>query len=191
MQDKCWFRKIHQRPGWCTFSYLWDLSWFWRHCMGSTTSIFPLQWRHNGRDSVSNHQPHDCLLNRLFRRRSKKTPKLRVTGLRAENPPGIGEFPAQMARSVENVSIWWRHQALLLIFKLLFVKTKCLIWTHSYERRPNREMGGGTNISMISGILPLGKSMYIIAISCKLNKVISKCLFPKRMRRTRQQWAIL
>ena len=31
-----------------------------------------LHWRHNGRDSVSNHQPHDCLLNRLFRRRSKK-----------------------------------------------------------------------------------------------------------------------
>ena len=39
-----------------------------------------LQWRHNGHDSVSNHQPHACLLNRLFRRRSKKTPKLRVTG---------------------------------------------------------------------------------------------------------------
>ena len=34
----------------------------------------PLEWHHNGRDSVSNHQPHDCLLNRLFRRRSKKTP---------------------------------------------------------------------------------------------------------------------
>ena len=30
----------------------------------------PLRWRHNGLDSVSNHQPHDCLLNRLFRRRS-------------------------------------------------------------------------------------------------------------------------
>ena len=40
-----------------------------------------LQWRHNGRDCVSNNQPHDCLLNRLFRRRSKKTLKLRVTGL--------------------------------------------------------------------------------------------------------------
>ena len=40
---------------------------------------FPLRWRHNGRDSVSNHQPHDCFLNRLFRRRSKKTSKLRVT----------------------------------------------------------------------------------------------------------------
>ena len=31
-----------------------------------------LQWRHNGHDGVSNYQPHDCLLNRLFRRRSKK-----------------------------------------------------------------------------------------------------------------------
>ena len=47
----------------------------------STRNEKTLQWRHNGCDSVSNHQPHDCLLNRLFRRRSKKTSKLRVTGL--------------------------------------------------------------------------------------------------------------
>ena len=32
-----------------------------------------LQWRHNGDYGVSNHQPHECLLNRLFRCRSKKT----------------------------------------------------------------------------------------------------------------------
>ena len=32
-----------------------------------------LQWRHNGRDGFSNHQPHHSLFNRLFRRRSKKT----------------------------------------------------------------------------------------------------------------------
>ena len=25
------------------------------------------------------------------------------------NSPGTGEFPAQMARNAENVSIWWRH----------------------------------------------------------------------------------
>ena len=42
---------------------------------------FPLQWRHNERDGVSNHQPYHCLHNRLFRRRSKKTSKLLVTGL--------------------------------------------------------------------------------------------------------------
>ena len=45
-----------------------------------------LQWRHNGHDGVSNHQLHDCLLNRLFRRRSKKT---------------------------SNQSIWWRHHEFL------------------------------------------------------------------------------
>ena len=72
-------------------------------------SQFPLQWRHNGRDGVPNHQPKDCLLNRLFWRRSKKIPKLRVTGLCAGNSPVTGEFPAQMASNAENVSIWWRH----------------------------------------------------------------------------------
>ena len=68
----------------------------------------PLQWRHNERDGVSDHQPHDCLLNRLFRRRSKKTPKLRVTGICAGNSPVTGEFPGHRA-SNEIVSIWWRH----------------------------------------------------------------------------------
>ena len=71
----------------------------------------PLQWRHDGDDSVSNHQPHDCLLNGLFRRRSKKTSKLRVAGLCVGNSPGTGEFSAQMASNAENVSIWWRHHA--------------------------------------------------------------------------------
>ena len=68
-----------------------------------------LRWRHNDHAGVSNHQPHGCLLNRLFRRKSKKTSKLRVTGLCAGNSPGTGEFPAQMASYAENVSIWWRH----------------------------------------------------------------------------------
>ena len=68
-----------------------------------------LRWHHNGRDGVSNHQPHDCLLCLLFRRRSKKTSKLGVTGLCAGNSPATGEFPAQMASNAENASIWWRH----------------------------------------------------------------------------------
>ena len=74
-------------------------------------SSAPLRWRHNGHNCVSNHQPRHCLLNRLFERRSKKTSKLRVTGLCARNSPGTGEFPAQMASNAENVSIWWRHHA--------------------------------------------------------------------------------
>ena len=73
------------------------------------TSTRALRWRHNDHAGVSNHQPPGCLLNRLFRRKSKKTSKLRVTGLCAGNSPGTGEFSAQMASYAENVSIWWRH----------------------------------------------------------------------------------
>ena len=50
----------------------------------------PLRWRHNDH---SNHQPHGCLLNRLFRRRWKKTSKLRVTGLCVGNSPGPVNSP--------------------------------------------------------------------------------------------------
>ena len=32
----------------------------------------PLQWRHNDRDGVSNHQPQDCLLNRICKAQIKK-----------------------------------------------------------------------------------------------------------------------
>ena len=52
-----------------------------------------LQWLHNDHDSVSNHQPHDCLLKHLFRRRSKTTSKLRVTGLCVGNSPGPVNSP--------------------------------------------------------------------------------------------------
>ena len=68
-----------------------------------------LQWRHNERDGVSNHQSDHCLPERLFRRRSKKTSKLRVTGLCEGDSRVTGEFPAQSASNVQNVSIWWRH----------------------------------------------------------------------------------
>ena len=49
---------------------------------------------HNDCNDVSNHQPHDCLLSHLFRRGSKKTSKLRVTGL------CFGEF---------TVDLWISH----------------------------------------------------------------------------------
>ena len=65
-----------------------------------------------------NHQPRDCLLNRLFRRRSKKTAKHRVTGLCAGNSPVTGEFPAQRASYAENVSIWWRHHDSITPFQI-------------------------------------------------------------------------
>ena len=50
--------------------------WFiFTYLRGGGGVDFPFQWRHNGRDSVSNHQPYDCLFNGLFNRRWKKTSK--------------------------------------------------------------------------------------------------------------------
>ena len=34
-----------------------------------------LQWRHNGRDGVTNHQPCDCFFNRLFQTQIKESIK--------------------------------------------------------------------------------------------------------------------
>ena len=65
-----------------------------------------LQWRHNGR---LKSPASIWFFNRLFRRRSKKTSKLHVTGRCAGNSPGTGEFPSQRASNAENVSILWRH----------------------------------------------------------------------------------
>ena len=72
-----------------------------------------LQLRHNEHYGVSNHQSHDCLSSRLFRRRSKKISKLRVTGLCAGKSPVTGEFPAQRASNAENIPIWWRHHEIM------------------------------------------------------------------------------
>ena len=72
-----------------------------------------LQWRHNEHNGVSNHKPHDCLINCLLRRRSKKTSRFRVTVLCEGN--------LQRVSNVENVSIWWRHHILYSV--MLTAKT--------------------------------------------------------------------
>ena len=67
---------------------------------------------------------------------SKKTSKLRVTGLCEGNPPVTGEFPAQRASNAENVSIWWHYRVLLKApgaSKGPMVPKSCLghIWEHT------------------------------------------------------------
>ena len=90
-----------RRQGFLWETKHWDSSRALRH--------LSLQWRHNGSDGFSNRQHVDGLLNRLFRRRSKKTLKLHVTGLWEGSSPVTGEFPSQSASKAKNVSIWWRH----------------------------------------------------------------------------------
>ena len=77
---------------WCYAMFGWCAS-----CLLTSS----LQWRHDKRDVVSNHRRLHCLLNHLLRRRSKKTSKLRVTGLFEGNPSVTGGFPSQRASNAE------------------------------------------------------------------------------------------
>ena len=84
---KGWDKSIHPTIT-CPYPWYQFLAHKSLYAMKST-----LHWRHNDHDGVSNHQPHGCLLNRLFRRRSKKTLKLCVTGLCVGNSPGPVNSP--------------------------------------------------------------------------------------------------
>ena len=88
-------------------------------------SHFTLQWRYNDPDGVSNHRRLECILNRLFRRRSKKTSKLPVTRFCGENSPVTGEFLAQgpVMRKIfplDNVIMSSPICSTLLVFFLQF-----------------------------------------------------------------------
>ena len=58
---------------------------------GRTEKQLPLEWHHLSGMAFSNHRRLDCLLNRLFRRGSKKTSKIRITCLCEGNSPVTGD----------------------------------------------------------------------------------------------------
>ena len=60
-----------------------------------------LQWRHNEHDGVSNHQPHDCLLNRSFKAQIKENIKAPRHWSLCGEFTGDRWIPAQMASNAE------------------------------------------------------------------------------------------
>ena len=72
-------------------------------------SQYSLHWRHNGRDGFSNRLPRDCLLNRLFRRRSNKTSKLRVIVLFAGNSPVTHTNGQLRGKCFHSMTSSWAH----------------------------------------------------------------------------------
>ena len=95
-----------------------------------------LHWRHNDHGGVSNHQPRGCLLNRLFRRRWKKTSKLRVTDLCAGTSPGPVNSPhGPVTRKMfpfDDVSMCW----ILSSCSTLIFRDASLTHGRSYDK-PN------------------------------------------------------
>ena len=139
--------------------------------------MLTLKWRHNGRDSVSNHQPYDCLLNGLFRRRSKKTSKLRVTGLCV---PGTGGFPAQMASNSENVSIWWPYHVRFPGFTWT-TKTNCRITAninHGTGKEPFfKDLAKIRYMNHVHCMIACYKWMGATLPQCGIPKIVTNCIF--------------
>ena len=97
-------------------------------------SVEPLQWRHDEHDiwclNSSNHQPHDCLLNRLFRRRSKNTSKLRVSGLCEGNSPVNSPHKGPVTRKMfpsDDVIVrnWAPGHGTMMVNCLIFLVFYC------------------------------------------------------------------
>ena len=119
-----------------------------------------LQWCHNECNGISNHQRPDSLLNRLFRRRSKKTSKLCITGLCLWGESTLDWwYPSQRASNVENDSIW-RHHGLPSLYssEMLFE-----ILTFSF-RETNLKMPfwPGFNLFKISPTAGMLSEFYIL-----------------------------
>ena len=125
-------------------TFIWSLKekntlryhWTWK-----SRKMLSLQWRHNDHDGVSNHQPHGCLLNRLFRRRSKKISKLRFTGLCAGNSPGPvnsphkGPVTRKMCPFDDVIMLLWKDTISKRTGRLGRFRDHIIV--HASKKRPN------------------------------------------------------
>ena len=119
----------------------------WNHVKLGTLiiniNLSPLQWHNNEHDGISNHWRLDCLLNRLFRRRSKKTSKLHVTCLCKGNSSVTSEFTSQRVSNMENVSIIGCHHVCQVLMANHYYHQTCMKWqlncavSHDRDNKPD------------------------------------------------------
>ena len=93
------------------FVIVWHRSILFTPFSVTCRAFMALRRRHNGRDSVSKHQPHDCFLTNY----SDADQRNHQSSASLAFVRGIHRVPAQMASNAENVSIWWRHHGYRLI----------------------------------------------------------------------------
>ena len=157
---------------------------------------YTLQWHRNERDSVWNHQPHDCSLKRLFRRRSMKTSKFRVSGLCEENSPVNSRTKGQLRWkcfhlmfmalriSRRNVSPLTSvlFDCLCLSTINLIASTESTVWDvqkHSTTLGLNQQHFGGEKIWVCVCSIHLNNSK-VVCLSCSGERYMVRLLSTKR-----------
>ena len=81
---------------WRSYSAYTTLVRNWKTWRGSKRRLYPLLWRHNGRDGVSSHQPHDCLRNRSLHQSSASLAFVRGIHMWPVNSPHKGSVTRKM-----------------------------------------------------------------------------------------------
>ena len=98
--------------------------------MCSMQIYITIQWYHNGRDGISNHQTHDCLLNRLLRHKHQSSASLAfVKGIHWWPVNSLHKWPvtrkmfpfdAAIMRWSINTCQWTNHW--------MGLNSKCHLW---------------------------------------------------------------
>ena len=104
--------------GYCCWNYIYIYIYIlrcssenqhWFRALVAIAHQYPLLWRQNGYGSVSNHQPHDCLLNRYadadHRRHQSSASLAFVRGIHRWPVNSPHKWPVTLI----FFSIWWRH----------------------------------------------------------------------------------
>ena len=129
-----------------------------------STDQCTLQWLHNGRDSVSNTSltiVYSTVYSHTDQRKHQSSASLAfVQG----NSPGTGEFPAQMASNMKNVSIWWRHHEYIRLHNtrqpaaswlLHHVMLNIVTWHRLRAAASNIKCTKSQNLNVSRFVLPL------------------------------------
>ena len=152
----------------------------WWTCVDVFTYSYPnmltnpaLRWRHNGRDSVLNHQPQPFIQTQI-------NENIKALCHCAGNSPATGEFPAQMASNAENVSIWWRHHGLInqkswLRIVELLLRTEWSVWKEKIAVVVMNYSNNG-DLKMYQLMLPNAKLMNTFIILFLKLKIIYRCV---------------
>ena len=99
-----------------------------------------LQWRHNEHDGVSNHQPHDCLLNRADQRKHQSSASTAfVSGIHRGPVNSPHKWPVtrevfpfdDIIRITKSIRYVMRTLMLNAMILLHFVMRTCLMY-HNY-----------------------------------------------------------
>ena len=122
-----------------------------------------LQWRHNERDGVSNHRRLECLLNRLFRRRSDQ--RKHQSSVSLAFVTWIHRWPVDSPHKGSVAQKIFLFDDVIMIFIVCFQEPPFAMLKKDHEQRKGNDRFEGFAIEMmevISQMLQFEYEFYVV-----------------------------